>query len=40
MLIEDMEEGTQAVLDLVWELEHGDESTAAASNPGSSTDQS
>ena len=32
MLIEDMEEGTQAVLDLVWELEHGDESTAAASN--------
>lgn len=40
MLIEDMEEGTQAVLDLVWELEHGEESTAAASNPGSSTDQS
>lgn len=39
MLIEDMEEGTQAVLDLVWELEHGEESTAA-SNPGSSTDQS
>ncbi len=40
MLIEDMEEGTQAVLDLVWELEHGDESTAAASNPSSSTEQS
>lgn len=40
LLIEDMEEGTQAVLDLVWELEHGEEPHAAASNPGSSTDQS
>lgn len=41
VLVQEMEEGTQAVLDLIWELEHGNKSTRtgtgsaqAAASPG------